>query len=358
MRPTMPRRPLIALLVFLAVAGSSCDQIADRLLDRGISQGLQGSRAGLLDDGRLNVVLCGTGSPLATVGRASACTAILAGGHFFIVDAGPGAMRNVGVWKLPLDHLDGLLITHFHSDHIGEIGEAGTQSWIAGRTGALPVYGPPGVDQVVAGFQQAYALDRGYRVKHHGATYMPPEGGALDARTVTLPGPDEAAVVFDGDGLRVTAFRVDHTPVAPAYGYRFDYGGRSVVVSGDTKRVQNLVRHAQGASVLVQEALAAHMIQAVSRALGAAGNARLAKLSSDILEYHTTPVEAIDMAREAGVQALVLTHLVPGPTNRLAEWLFMRGTSGRWDGEVILGKDGMHVALPRQSTELSVEELS
>jgi ribonuclease Z len=356
----MPRRPLLALAFAIAavVAASGCDRIADRLLERGVKQGLKGNRTDLLDDGRLNVVLCGTGSPIAAAGRASACTAVLAGGHFFMVDAGPGALRNLGVWKMPLEHLDGLLLTHFHSDHIGEVGEASTQSWIAGRKDPLPVYGPPGVEEVVAGFQQAYALDRGYRVKHHGAAYMPPAGGQMTARTVTLPGPDEGAVVFDADGLRVTAFRVDHAPVVPAYGYRFDWGGRSVVVSGDTKRVQNLVRHAQGASVLVQEAIAAHMIEAVSRQAAAAGNARLAKLSKDILEYHTTPIEGVEMAREAGVQALVLTHLVPAPPNRLAEWLFLRGTSGKWDGEIILGKDGMHIALPRQSTEVSVEELS
>jgi ribonuclease Z len=352
------RRRFALVLVVLAGASIGCDRIADRLLDRGVNQALQANRTDLLDDGRLNVVLCGTGSPIAAANRASACTAILAGGHFFVVDAGPGAVRNLGVWRLPLDHLDGLLLTHFHSDHIGEVGEASTQSWIAGRKDALPVYGPPGVDRVVAGFQEAYALDRGYRVTHHGAANMPPESGMLAARTVTLPSPDDAAVVFDADGLRVTAFRVDHTPVEPAYGYRFDYGGRSVVVSGDTKKVQNLVRHAQGASVLVQEALAAHMIAAVTRAAGAAGNARLAKLSNDITAYHTTPVEAVEMAREAGVQILLLTHLVPAPRNRLTEWLFLRGTSGVWDGEVILGQDGTHVALPRESREFLVDTFS
>jgi ribonuclease Z len=354
----MSRRLALMLALVLAAATAGCDRIADRLLERGVDQALQGNRTDLLDDGRLNLVLCGTGSPLAAANRASACTAILAGGHFFIVDAGPGAVRNLGIWRLPLERLDGVLLTHFHSDHIGEVGEASTQSWIAGRKDALPVYGPPGVDRVVAGFQEAYALDRGYRVAHHGAANMPGGAGMLAARTVTLPGPDESAVVFEGDGLRVTAFRVDHTPVEPAYGYRFDYGGRSVVVSGDTKKVENLVRHAQGASVLVQEALAAHMLSAVSRAAAAAGNARLAKLSSDIVDYHTTPAQAVEMARDAGVQALVLTHLVPAPRNRFVEWLFLRGTSGLWTGEVILGKDGMHIALPRESTEFVVAELS
>src|SRR3982750_2282908 len=182
----MSRCVPIALALVLAAAAAGCDRIADRLLERGVAQALQGNRTDLLDDGRLNLVLCGTGSPPARAPPAPARPATPAGGHFFIVDAGPGAVRNLGIWRLPLERLDGLLLTHFHSDHIGEVGEASTQSWIAGRKDALPVYGPPGVDRVVAGFQEAYALDRGYRVTHHGATNMPSEAGMLAARTVTL----------------------------------------------------------------------------------------------------------------------------------------------------------------------------
>lgn len=356
MTPSSSRQVVVLLAIVVALAG--CDTIAGGILDRGARQALTTNRSSLLTDGNLNVVLCGTGSPLATEGRASACTAVLAGGHFFVVDVGQGALRNLGVWQLPLDRLDGVLLTHFHSDHITEVGEAVTQSWIAGRKDALPVYGPVGVDRVVAGFQEAYALDRSYRVAHHGADNMPPGSGMLAARIVDLPAPDDVAVVFEGDGLRVTAFRVDHTPVEPAYGYRFDYAGRSAVVSGDTTRMDNLVRHAKGASVLVQEALAGHMIERVSRIAAEVGNPRLSKLSADILDYHTTPKEAVEMARDAGVELLVLTHLVPAPRNRLMEWMFLRGTDGIWDGEVVLGEDGMHVTLPPSSTAYTIEELS
>lgn len=345
------------LLVCLLLATAGCEAVGDRLLDRAARQALDPGRVDLLEDGRLNVVLCGTGSPIAAPDRAGACTAVLAGGHFFLIDAGPGAVRNLGLWRMPLDRLDGLLLTHFHSDHVGEVGEAVTQSWIAGRGEPLPVYGPPGVERVVAGFQEAYAFDRDYRVAHHGSAAMPRGAGMLAARTVELPGPDKAAVVFDADGLRITAFRVDHAPVAPAYGYRFDFGGRSVVVSGDTKPSPGLVEHARDASLLVHEALAAHMVGRVNRVAREAGNARFAKLTADVVDYHTTPVQAVEAARAAGVEALLLTHLVPAPRNRFVEWMFLRGTEGKWDGEIILGHDGMHVALPTGSSEIVVDDV-
>lgn len=349
---------LRSLLAVVLVVLGGCERLTDGLVARASRRSLEPGRTDLLDDGRLNVVLCGTGSPLASPDRAAACTAVLAGGHFFVVDAGPAAVRNLSLWRLPLERLDGVLVTHFHSDHIGDLGELATQSWIAGRRGPLPVYGPPGVERVVAGFADAYALDRGYRVAHHGADHMPAEGGLPVGRTVEVPGTEAATVVFEGDGLRVTAFRVDHTPVEPAYGYLFDYGGRSVVVSGDTKRDEAIERHAKGASLLVHEALAEHIVRIASRSIREAGNERLAAMSADILDYHTSPREAAELAREAGVGTLVLTHLVPSPPNRFVEWVFLRGVDDVWDGRVILGKDGMHLALPRDSSEIDVEEIS
>src|SRR6185295_9758423 len=101
--------------------------------------------------------------------RAGPCTAVLAGGHFVLVDVGPGSWRQVALQRLPRARLDSVLLTHFHSDHIGELGEAVMQSWVSGRRLPLNVFGPPGVEQVVDGFRTAYAFDTQYRVAHHGA---------------------------------------------------------------------------------------------------------------------------------------------------------------------------------------------
>jgi ribonuclease Z len=305
----------------------------------------------------LHVVLCGTGSPLADPERAGPCTAVLAGGHFVLVDVGPGSLREVALERLPRARLEAVLLTHFHSDHIGEIGEAALQSWVAGRSVPLVVYGPPGVEQVVNGFRQAYAFDTRYRIAHHGAEAMPPAAGVTEAKAIMLSEPDAMAVVFDADGLRVTAFAVDHAPASPAYGYRFEYKGRSVVVSGDTRKSANLIRYAQGSDLLVHEALAANMIEPVTEYARAQGLSRWAKLTADIVTYHTTPEQAAEVAKEAKVRMLALTHIVPPLPNFIARRMFLHGVSSAWEGRVELGRDGMHFTLSPGVTDIHVDTI-
>jgi len=355
-----PHRPTPAALLaalILVTAAAACEQVETRIIERMAGRNLTGDRIDLLNDGKLHVVLCGTGSPIADRDRASACTAVLAGGHFVMVDAGPGSWREIALRRLPRAQLDAILVTHFHSDHIGELGEATMQSWVAGRTKPLTIYGPPGIGQVVDGFRQAYAFDTQYRVTHHGVDAMPPAAGVPVARVVTLPAPDAAAVVFEADGLRVTAFAVDHAPIAPAYGYRFEYRGRSVVVSGDTKKNPNVVAHTTGADVLVHEALATHIIAPVTAYANAHGLTRWAKLTADVGNYHTTPVEAAEVAKAAGVRMLVLSHIVPPLPNVLARRMFLRGVADTWNGRVELGRDGMHFTMPPTNSSIEVDTL-
>jgi len=321
----------------------------ERLIDAQIERNLTRVHTGLPDEPGLHVVLCGTGSPLADASRAAACTAVLAAGQFYLVDVGPGASERADLANLPLARLSGVLLTHFHSDHIGDLGEAITASWIAGRTQPLDVYGPAGTADVVRGFVDAYAHDADARTRHHGEQAMPRAAAGAVAHEIALDTDDPAlpsAVVVDRDGLRITAFAVDHSPVRPAVGYRFDYAGRSVVVSGDTKKSAGVARHASGADLLVHEALLPEAALRASAVAAQLGNERLAKLASDIPGYHTAPVEAAEVAQVAGAKKLVLTHLVPGPNNFVARRLFLRGVGAAYGGEVVLGEDGMRFDLP------------
>jgi ribonuclease Z len=361
---SVPRKRSFALATLalgVAVGALGCERVENAFIARVAQRtATLPDHTEWLEDGALHVVLCGTGSPLPSADRAGPCTAIFAGGRFLLIDVGPGANHRMGLLRLPRQEVDAVLLTHFHSDHVGELGELAMQSWALGRNRPLAVYGPPGVEEVVAGFETAYAKDTSYRVAHHGTDLMPPALRPLQAQPVALEevGAEAgSAVVFEGDGLRVTAFAVDHTPVAPAYGYRIDFAGRSVVVSGDTVPSANLVAHAQGADLLLHEALAAHLVEAAREALATAGNERRARIAHDIQGYHTTPVQAAEVAKQAGVGLLVLHHLVPPPSNAVVRRLFLRGVAEAWDGEVVLGEDGMHFALPPGSDTIERETL-
>lgn len=311
---------------------------------------------GLFAPDALRVALCGTSAPLPHARRAKSCTAVFAAGRFWVVDTGPGSWNRIALWQVDGRRIGAILFTHFHSDHIGELGEFNLQTWAAGRAEPLRVFGPPGVERLVAGFAEAYALDTRYRILHHGADFLPEALARMEAGAVTTDG-SGAALVLEQDGLRISAFAVDHRPIEPAYGYRFDYRGRSVVVSGDTVKAQALVAAAEGADVLVHEAQANHLIAAVGDAAAAIGRDRVAKIMRDIPDYHTTPVEAAELANAARVRLLVLSHLSPPPPNRLAERPFVRGVARvRPDGWV-LGDDGLLIELPAGSDAVTMRRL-
>jgi ribonuclease Z len=170
-------------------------------------------------------------------------------------------------------------------------------------------------------------------------------------------GANGTALAFERDGLRVTAFVVDHAPVAPAVGYRFDYRGRSVVVSGDTKPVASLVEAARGADVLVHEAQANHVLRILAGVATEQGRERVATILHDIESYHSTPVEAARAANAAGVRLLVLTHLTPPPPNALIERIFLRDVDGVRAEGVVLARDGTLVELPLGSDAAVVRQL-
>ncbi|MBI3769884.1 MAG: hypothetical protein HY271_15535 [Deltaproteobacteria bacterium] len=210
---------------------------------------------------------------------------------------------------------------------------------------------------VVAGFDEAYALDTRYRIAHHGADFLPESTAHMQARPIDVTEGAEPVLVVEEGGLRITAFPVDHRPVVPAYGYRFDYRGRSVVVSGDTVKSPGLVAAAHGADVLVHEAQANHIVAAIGDAAAAIGRERIVKIMHDIPSYHTTPVQAAEVANAAGVRLLVLSHLNPPPSNRIAELVFVRGVSRVRPDGWILGDDGLTVELPESSNVLTVTHL-
>jgi ribonuclease Z len=150
---------------------------------------------------------------------------------------------------------------------------------------------------------------------------------------------------------------VNHDPVHPAVGYRFDYKGRSVVISGDTAASPSLVRAATGADLLVHEALQPKLVALLTEALAAKGQANTAQITRDILNYHSSPEVAADAARVAGVKALVLNHIVPPVPLGFAYPAFLGDAPQHYDGPITIGEDGMMWSLPAGSTAIDSKKL-
>jgi len=348
---------LLVVLVLGAVGYAFRTAIVLRLMERTIASNVATDLLRELPDG-LHVGLCGAGSPLPDPARSGPCTAVMAGGRLFLVDVGSGASRVLSRMRIPQGRVEGIFLTHFHSDHIDGLGALLLQRWANGTTTApAPVWGPEGVERVVDGFNLAYASDYQYRVAHHGEAIVPPSGAGAVARAFAAPAAGEGTVLIDEDGLKVTAFRVDHAPVAPAVGYRFDYGGRSVVVSGDTRKSSNLQHFAQGVDLLIHEALAPEMVALITRGAEAAGRDNLATITRDIVGYHTSPVEAAEIARDAGVGHLLYNHIVPPLLIAPLEDLFVEGVGDVYDGPLTIGRDGTLVEMDAGRDTIEVTEL-
>ncbi len=289
----------------------------------------------------LQVFMCGTSSPLPDPDRAQACVAILAGESLYLVDAGAGSAQVATLGRLPLERLEAVFLTHFHSDHIAALPEFNLNSWVAGRPKPLFVLGPSGVSEVVDGLNAAYRLDSTYRVAHHGEELLAPDLGVMEAKLM------EAGTAQEFGDLTITSFQVNHDPVRPAVGYRFDYGGRSVVVSGDAIVTPGLVNAASGADLLLQDALSLPIIKSLEEA---AGGTRMEKILVDIQDYHAHTSDLSALVEQSGVRQLALYHLVPPPRNALFAKIFARDLP---EGTIV-SEDGMIFELPAGSEAVSV----
>jgi ribonuclease Z len=282
---------------------------------------------------------------------------VLAGSTLLVVDAGTDGARNLQRMGFTPGRIEAVLLTHFHSDHIDGLGELALLRWTTGsRKSPLPVYGPTGVDTVVDGFNAAYALDFGYRTAHHGPQIAPPEGAGSEPRAFDPPPSGTGVEVLHAGELTVTAFAVAHAPASPAVGYRFDYRGRSLVVSGDTRKSANLRRFAEDVDLLVHEALAPRLVGILNRAARHAGRDNVARIAEDILDYHTTPVEAAELAMAARARHLLYYHVLPPLRLPGLAASFLEGVATAYDGPVTVGRDGTFVSLPSGTGAIRVSE--
>ena len=342
----------LASVVLLVLMASGCalmvpKKVTLRFLDRAVASAMTRDDLADLPDG-IHVMLCGAGSPLVDIRRSGPCVAVQAGDHLYIVDAGTNGARNLGRFFVDVGRVEAVFLTHAHSDHIDGLGELGMLRWLnSGAQRPLPVHGPPVVEGIVAGFNQAYAADIGYRVAHQGADFARADGAGLEAFPFPVPGEGELGTVHEtADGVRISAFAVSHEPVTEAVGYRIDYGDQSIAISGDTKKSANLIRHAQGVDLLLHEALDSRLTDRIAASAEAAGNHRAAQMMRDVTSYHATPVEAAESAAEAGAEHLLFYHIAPQLPAAPLERMFLEGVRDVFGGGVTLGTDGTLISLP------------
>jgi len=336
---------VLGLLVIVAAGRAllNVPAVQDRLVERGTKAIAKRGALPFPKSESLRVYVCGSASPLG-MGQAQACIAVITPEHFYLIDSGAGSTDNINRLGLPMSRLQGLLLTHFHSDHIAEIYEVNLSSWVQGRPQPLTIYGPEGVDEVVDGVNTSYRQDRIYRTGHHGEELLPPALGVLQHETIA-PG----VILEDGD-LKISAYVAEHPPIHPAVGYRVDYRGRSVVISGDSNVTENTLKISDGADLLLHDALSVPTVSALSEALGAAGQSRQSKIVADVMEYHASADSLIELAKNSDVDMVAFYHLVPVPPNALLANVFLRGAPDN----VLLTEDLMWFELPVANDDIVV----
>ncbi|HET6679598.1 MAG TPA: MBL fold metallo-hydrolase [Gemmatimonadaceae bacterium] len=285
----------------------------------------------------IRVTLLGTGSPIPSMDRFGPATLVEAGGQRLLFDAGRGASQRLWQLKVPLGAIDALFLTHLHSDHTVGIPDIWLTSRLptpyGQRDAPLEVWGPDGTRDMMSNMHEAYAWDVRIRNEAEG---IPVAGSSIVAHDVA------EGVIYDRDGVKVTAFLVDHgEALRPALGYRVDHAGHSVVISGDTRPSENLVRHATGTDLLVHE-IAAARPELLARSPSA-------PVARRILGWHTSPEEAARVFSQAQPKLAVLTHIVllttdpafPPPS---AEDVMTR-LGAAWKGRSVLGEDLMQIEI-------------
>jgi ribonuclease Z len=245
----------------------------------------------------LKVVLLGTGvGPAVDLQQFGASTLIEAGSMRLLFDCGRGATLRLAQVGVRAGSINRVFLTHLHSDHVVQLPDLLLTGWVGGgRSVPLEVWGPEGTREMMDHMQQAFAFD--IHVRRDVDEKAPGDGIKVLSHDI------EQGVVFDQQGVKVTAFLVDHSPLTPAFGYRVDYRGRSVVLSGDTRVSENLIRFAQGADVLVHEMLDAQTIRARFP--------HDPETVAAILAKHTTPEQAGSVFARVKPRLAVYSH-APG----------------------------------------------
>jgi len=281
--------------------------------------------------GKTRLILLGTGGgPRPKKVAMSSAQVIIVGDALYVVDCGDGVARQLVIAGASLQRLRHVFITHHHSDHNADYGTLLLLSWASGLRTRVDTWGPPPIEKITRLFLEMSASDIDTRIADEGRVPLVP---LIHVRELTQSG-----VVMRDEHVTVTCALVNHPPMTPALAYRFDTPDRSIVISGDTNRSDHLVKLAQGADVLVHEAL---YVPAVDRLVARVQNA--ATLKKHIIDSHTAVEDCGRVAAAAGVKTLVLSHLVPPDDPTISEQMWIDAARKHFRGAIIVAHDLMEM---------------
>ena len=273
----------------------------------------------------LKVTLLGTGNPRPVMSRFGPSTLVEAGDQKLLFDCGRGTTQRLYQVGIPFSDANALFLTHLHSDHTVGIPDLWLTGWIMGRTVPLRIWGPAGTRKLVARIQQAWAFD--VHTRRDVDEMLPAAGASIEAREI------RQGVVYEKNGVKVMAFMVDHGPVKPAFGYRVDYHGHLVTLSGDTRSSDNLIRFATGTDVLIHEVLDP---EAYAKLRNAMNDSERAK----VIAHHTLPDQAGTIFSRVKPKLAVYSHIVPPDVPTLVEQ-----TRKTYTGPLEVGEDLMTIEI-------------
>ena len=269
----------------------------------------------------IKVTLLGTGTPLPVMERFGPSILIEAGDQKFLFDAGRGSLQRLMQVNVKYREIQGVFFTHLHSDHVVGFPDLWLIGWLTGqRITPLQVWGPKGTKKMVSNLEKAFEFDIKIRISDDKAS---PDGVVIEAVDI------KESVVYEKSGVKITAFEVDHKPIKPAFGYRIDYAGRSVVLSGDTRRSENLIRYSKGVDLLIHEVVSPDALARLKHP---------AERAKAIIGHHTTPEQAAEIFSLVKPRMAVYSHIVPSTAT---EQDIIPLTRKIYAGAVELGEDLM-----------------
>jgi len=276
----------------------------------------------------INVTILGAGSPQPDINRFGPSTLVEINEKLFLFDIGRGAVTRLSQLDNPLKilpRLKNIFLTHLHSDHLMGLSDIYMTGWLYGRDDEFNLYGPTGSKDLINNLREAHQADINFRLllkKQENPT------AGIDA---TVKEFDKDQLVYDQDGIQITAFVVDHGPIKPSFGYKIEYAGKKVIISGDTKYSDNLIKHSKNSDLIIHEV--AH---------ASAQILKVKPILNKILSVHTTPYDAGRVFEATKPKLALYNHLLLFGSS---PELLLTQTKKTYSGKVVVGQDLMKIVV-------------